>query len=136
MATLVRTWLGLAALGAGLIHLAVAAGAPPALLATFAVLGAAEVAWGAAALARRTVPVPRTALAGAMLPTLTWVGLLLAGAGTAHGATNMAGAHPADTLAASLPVGPMLAGSLLDLAIAAVLAVRLRLARPDVPTDE
>src|SRR3954454_12606569 len=105
MATLVRTWLGLAALGAGLIHLAVAAGAPPALLAAFAALGAAEVAWGAAALARWGVPVPRTALVAAMLPTLAWVGLLLAGAGGAHGAEHVAGAHPGDVaLAASLPV--------------------------------
>src|SRR3954452_14232196 len=120
MATLVRTWLGLAALGAGLIHLAVAAGAPPALLAAFAVLGAAEVAWGATALARRTVPVPRSALAGAMVPTLVWVGLLFAGADSAHGAAHASGVHPVGTvaLAATLPVGPMLAGSLLDLALA------------------
>lgn len=137
MAVLVRTWLGFAALGAGLIHLAVAAGAPPLLLAAFAALGAAEVAWGVAALARRTVPGPRTALAAATLPTLLWVGLLLADAGAVHGAAHAAGVHRSGgPEAAALPVGPMLAGSLLDLAVAAVLAVRLRRAGPDVPSPE
>jgi hypothetical protein len=134
MATLVRTWLGLAAMGAGLIHLAVAAAAPPALLATFAGLGAAEVAWGIAALARWTVPLPRTALAGAMLPTLVWVGLLLAGAGSSHGDGHAAGLHPmaaGSTLGTDLPVGPMLGATLLDLALAVVVALRLRRGRPE-----
>src|SRR3954451_17594280 len=105
MATLVRTWLRLAGLGAGLIHLAAAAGTPPALLATFAVLGAAEGAWGATALARRTVPLPCTAVAAAILPPLVWVRLLLAGAGSAHGTEHASGANPGgmDALAESLP---------------------------------
>jgi hypothetical protein len=138
MAVLVRTWLGFAALGAGLIHLAVAAGAPPLLLAAFAALGAAEVAWGVAALARSLVPLPRTALAVATLPTLLWVGLLLAGADGEHGAAHAAGVHPSGgpLAAAVLPVGSMLAAALLDLAVAAVLAVRLRRARPEVPRPE
>ena len=138
MAVLIRTWLGFAALGAGLIHLAVAAGAPSLLLATFAVLGAAEVAWGVAALGRRTVPIPRTALAAATLPTLVWVGLLLAGSPGTHGAAHAAGAHASGAMAAAaaLPLGPMLTGTVLDLAVAAVLAIRLRRARPEVPSPE
>jgi hypothetical protein len=139
MATLVRTWLGLAAMGAGLIHLAIAAGAQPVLLLALAALGAAELAWGITALARSTVPLPRMALAGAMLPTVLWVGLLLAGAGNAHEAAHVAGLHTASAapaLGTDLPVGSMLAGSVLDLAVAAVLAVRLRRARPDSPGRE
>src|SRR3954465_14034330 len=101
MATLVRTWLGLAALGAGLIHLAVAAGAPPALLPPLPPPragggggGAAPAAArGAPARARWGAPLPRPALGAAMLPPLAWVGLLLAGAGGAHGAEHVAGAH-------------------------------------------
>ena len=128
MAVMVRTWLGLAALGAGLIHLAVAAGAPPVLLATFAVLGAAEVAWGVSAFARSTVPLPRLALAGALVPTLVWVGTLLTGAGGAHagGSHSMTGTHAGPTAIAFLPAGPLLAGTVLGLAVAVVLAVRLR----------
>ena len=135
MATLVRTWLGLAALGAGLIHLAVAAAAAPVLLVAFAALGAAEVAWGVAALAGWTVPLPRTALAVAMLPTIVWVGLLLAGTGSMH--EHVTGQHAATSvLGGGLPVGSMLAGSVLDLAVAAVLALRLRRGRPESPGRE
>ena len=137
MRTLVRTWLGFAAIGAGLIHLAVAAGAPAALLATFAVLGAAEVAWGIAALARGTVPLPRMALAGALLPIVVWVGLLLASAGSEHGAGHDGGTQDMhDSLGSSLPVGPMLAASLLDLGLAAVLAIRLRRGGPERASAE
>jgi hypothetical protein len=134
MATMVRTWLGLAALGAGLIHLAVAAGAPPVLLAVFAALGAAELAWGVAALARWTVPFPRISVAAITVPTLLWVVLLLVAAGDVHGAAHASGTHTAamtGPLAAQLPVGPLLAAALLDISIAAVLAVRLRGGRPD-----
>jgi hypothetical protein len=135
MSTLVRTWLGLAALGAGLIHLAVAAGAPPVLLAVFSALGALEVAWAVGALSRWTVPLPRAAVPAAVLPTLVWVVLLLAGG--AHGVSHAGGAHPAGAvLAGELPVGPMLAASLLDLGIAAVLAVRLRRGREERPGRE
>jgi hypothetical protein len=137
MTTLVRTWLGLAALGAGLIHLAVAAGAPPGLLAAFAALGAVEAAWGVVALSRWTVPLPRASVAGAVLPTLLWVVLLLAGAevehGAAHGVAHAAAGMPG---ASVLPVGPLLAASLLDLGIAAVLAVRLRRGREERPGRE
>jgi hypothetical protein len=137
MAVLVRTWLGLAALGAGLIHLAVAAGAPPVLLAAFAALGAAEVAWGVAAFARSTVPLPRLAVAGAVLPTIVWVGTLFAGAGSSHaGAHLAAGMGSASTMTTLLPAGPMLAGTVLDLAVAVVLAVRLRRRRADAASPE
>ncbi|MDQ1531212.1 MAG: hypothetical protein QOE37_1317, partial [Microbacteriaceae bacterium] len=77
MSTLLRTWIGLAALGAGCIHLAVAAGAPFAVLLGFSVLGTAELAWAVAALARPAIPLPRTAFAGAVAAVAVEVAVLL-----------------------------------------------------------
>lgn len=128
MPTLLRTWTGLAALGAGCIHLAVAAGAPLAALLGFSLLGSAELAWAVAALARRQVPLPRLAFGGAAVAVLVEVGVLLVpAAGMHHGAsTTMPGAGP-------LPALPLLGAAVLDLAIAAVLAGLLR-RRPE-PSD-
>ena len=73
MTTMIRTWLGFAALGAGLVHLAVAAGAPLVSTLLLALIGVLEAAWGVTALAREHVPVPRIALAGAVLAVAGWV---------------------------------------------------------------
>jgi drug/metabolite transporter (DMT)-like permease len=73
-----------------------------------------------------------------MLPILVWVGLLLAGAGSAHGAGHVGGTHAAaaSALGTELPVGPMLAASLLDLTLAAALAVLLRRGRTEARGTE
>jgi hypothetical protein len=124
MSTLVRTWVGLAAVGAGLIHLGVAAGAPIAALLAYAALGAAEVAWGVAALARETLPLPRTALAGAAVAIGVELVSLLAPAGAGHGGMHMTGAA-----APAVPASSLLGAAVLDLAVAAALAVVLRRGR-------
>jgi hypothetical protein len=120
-----RTWLGLAALGAGLVHLGVAAGAPPVQTALLALLGIAEGGWGVTALARETVPVPRAALAGAAVAVAGWVAVLFAGAGSM---SHMAGMGGAGSGIALTPL-PMLGAAVLDLACAAGLAVVLRRGR-------
>ena len=128
MSTLLRTWIGLAALGAGCIHLAVAAGAPFAVLLGFSVLGTAELAWAVAALARPAIPLPRIAFAVAVTAVALEVAvLLLPAAGAHHGAGHHLGA------AAPVPGLPMLGAALLDLAVAAVLAGGLRRRRE--PTE-
>lgn len=102
-----RSALGFAALGAGLIHLALAVGAEPWLATALAVVGGAEFLWGVLAVSRPGVPIPRIGLVGALVPPALWVVLLLAAA---------TGPKPL----------PMLAATALDLAVAVLLAVGLR----------
>lgn len=93
-----RSTLGFAALGAGLIHVALAIGAEPWLAAGLVSVGAVEFLWGVLAVSRPGVPLPPTA----------WIVLLVA----------------------AVPEGPrplpMLAATLLDLAVAIGLASGLR----------
>ena len=102
-----RSALGFAALGAGLLHLALAVGSVPWLATGLAVVGGVEFLWGVLAVSRPGVPVPRAAIAGALAAPAAWVVLLLLGS---------------DGLRAL----PMLAATALDLAVAVVLAIGLR----------
>ncbi|MDH2443665.1 hypothetical protein QDR37_06885 [Amnibacterium sp. CER49] len=126
MSTLIRTWLGLAAIGAGLVHLGVAAGAPIPTLLVYTLLGAAEVVWGVAALARETLPLPRAALGGAALALVVELVSLLAPASAEHGGMHMSGGPMG---AAALPTASLLGAAVLDLAVAAGLAVVVRRGR-------
>jgi hypothetical protein len=129
MPTLLRTWIGLAALGAGCIHLAVAAGAPLAALLGFSLLGAAELAWAVAALARREIPLARLALGGAAAAVVVELGVLLVPAAGMHHGSGMALSAGMQ----SVPPLPLLGAAILDLGVAAVLAGVLR-RRPE-PSD-
>ena len=102
-----RSALGFAALGAGLVHLALAVGAPAWLATALAVVGGVEFLWGVLAVSRPGVPVPRVALAGALVPPAAWVVLLM---------LTTDGPRPL----------PMLAATALDLAVAVLLAIGLR----------
>jgi hypothetical protein len=126
VATLIRTWLGLGALGAGLVHLAVAAGSSPALLVPLVVLGAAEVAWGVTTLAREQAPVPRLALAIAAAEVVAVVAVLFLSAGAM---THMSSMATSGGTVAGAPAVPMLGAAVLDLGCAAALAVLLRRGR-------
>jgi hypothetical protein len=103
-----RSTLGFAALGAGLIHVALAIGAEPWLAAGLVSVGAVEFLWGVLAVSRPGVPLPRAAIVGALVPPTAWIVLLVA----------------------AVPEGPrplpMLAATLLDLAVAIGLASGLR----------
>ena len=105
---LTRAALGFAALGAGLIHLALAVGAAPVLATGLLVVGGAEFLWGVLSTARPEALVPRVAIAGALVPPAAWVVLLLAG--TPDGPRPL----------------PMLAATVLDLAVAIGVATALR----------
>ena len=108
-----RSALGFAALGAGLLHLALAVGSVPWLATGLAVVGGAEFLWGVLAVSRPGVPLPRAATTGALLPPAAWIVLLLLGT---------EGPRPL----------PMLAATALDLAVAVLLAIGLRRApRPE-----
>lgn len=123
MPAITRTWLAFAAIGTGLIHLALVLGAPVALGIPLAVLGLAEFGWGVLAFARETVLLPRAALVVAAVPVTGWTLLLVV--------SSVAGAPE---LAASLGFLPLAVSSLFELFAAAVLGAHLRRARqPDAP---
>ena len=68
-----RAALGFAALGAGLLHLALAVGAAPLLATGLIVVGAAEFLWGVLTVSRPEALLPRVTLVGALVPPTAWV---------------------------------------------------------------
>ena len=125
MGQLARTWLGLCALGAGIVHLAVAAGSQPALLALFVLIGIAELGWGVAALARPALLRPGLAIAGALVPVAVWAAQLLGGADDMGGMAGMS-TRQMPSMASALPAAAMLGATALDLVLAVGLALVLR----------
>ncbi|MDO4017305.1 hypothetical protein QKG38_00050 [Clavibacter michiganensis] len=115
MSLLIRHWLALAALGAALIHLAVGAGSPPAAMVALLLIGVAEGAWAIAVLRSDRLPVPGWAALGALVPVAGWALLVTA-----------AVVMSAPGITSDLPAIPMLAATLLDLVVAAVVGHHLR----------
>ncbi len=111
----IRHWLALAALGAALIHLAVGAGSPPAAMVALLLIGVAEGAWAIAVLRSDRLPVPGWAALGALVPVAGWALLVTA-----------AVVMSAPGITSDLPAIPMLAATLLDLVVAAVVGRHLR----------
>lgn len=110
-----RTWLAFAAIGAGIIHLALVISSPlPVALALLAV-GALETAWGALVLARGRIARPRAVLFSALLPVLGWAILV-----------TLSTVFVRPDLASPLGFIPMGIASVLDLAVALALAIALR----------
>ncbi len=120
MTELLRIWTAIAALGAGLVHLALAVGAPPALAVPTALLGTAGIGWGALTFARGGPPAPRVALFVATAPVLGGVALSLAPAPVASAAVSSLSADGGLTFA--IAVG-------LDAAVAVLLALGVRTSR-------
>lgn len=115
MSTITRSWLAFAAIGAGLIHVALVIGSPLPLGIVLAVLGLTEFGWGVLTFARESVALPRVALVVALVPVLAW-GLLLV--------TSSVAEMPA--IAASFGFLPLAIASLFELFAAAVLGMHLR----------
>ncbi|WP_375387410.1 hypothetical protein [uncultured Amnibacterium sp.] len=116
-----RTWPGLAAIGAGLIHLGSAPEAPPVVLAVLVLVGGAELLWGVAALGQPVPPAPvgaGVALMGVAL--LTAEALLLPPAAAQRGSEVSFG----------LSTGAVLGAAALDLALGGLLALHLGRGRP------
>lgn len=117
MSQITRTWLGFAAIGAGLVHLALVIGSPLPIAVVVLLLGLTEIAWGVITFARDSIPAPRVASAVAITPLLAWI--LLVVVATMRDAAWLA----------SLPVLPMAIASVFELFAVAVLALHLRQAR-------
>ncbi|KQQ22260.1 hypothetical protein ASF48_03365 [Rathayibacter sp. Leaf299] len=106
MNPLVRGWAASAALGAGLVHFCLASVRDDAWLAALVLLGAGELAWAVAVLARGRILLPRVVLAVAVATAAGSVLALTAGI-------------LRDPL-------PSLAGGVLQLAAAGLVAASLR----------
>ena len=109
MRHVIRTWTAMAALGAALIHLAVAASAPMPFLAAFAAAGAAEIAWSVVTLIRGRFPLPRIVPVLALVPSAIWA------IGVVVGSESSA-----------LPFLALGASTMLSVAIAIVVALETR----------
>lgn len=77
MSAITRTWIAFAAIGTGLIHVALVIGSPLALALPLAILGSVEFAWGVLAFTRDRLPTPRVAMVVAVAPLVLW-GVLVA----------------------------------------------------------
>ncbi|MCU1440564.1 MAG: hypothetical protein JWP85_1561 [Rhodoglobus sp.] len=122
MPTITRTWVAFAAIGTGLIHVALVIGSPLPLGIVLAVVGLVEFGWGVLAFARETVAFPRVALVLAIAPVVLW-GLLLVSSAISD----------TPELAGSLGLVPLGIATLFELFIAGVLAVHLRRSDPEQP---
>ncbi|KQQ93237.1 hypothetical protein ASF62_16090 [Leifsonia sp. Leaf325] len=118
-----RAWPPLAALGAGLIHLAVAASAPAVLAVLLAVIGIAEVVWGVAVLRAGQPVLVRLALVVSSASSALWVAV-------AFSLMAVGAAEPA----ASVPLLPLVAATVFTLSVAVVCARSLRRADAAVVT--
>ncbi|PJJ73667.1 hypothetical protein CLV46_3263 [Diaminobutyricimonas aerilata] len=114
MTQVTRLLIALAAVCAGLIHLALVVGSPVPIAVFAAAIGTAELAWGLITFVRDRIEAPVVVLSVALFPLVGWAAIVAAGA--VSGATE----------AAALPVLPLGIAAVFDLAIALVIARRLR----------
>ncbi|MBC7725209.1 MAG: hypothetical protein H7146_10750 [Burkholderiaceae bacterium] len=115
MSPITRTWLAFAAIGAGLVHLALVISSPAPFAVVLVGLGIAEFGWGVLTFARANLPAPRLVRVVAIVPLLAW-SLLAVAAGVFH----------TPWLVTSLPLMPMAVAGLFELFAAAAISVHLR----------
>ena len=107
MSTVRRCWAAFAAVGAGLIHLALVVNAALPAGITLAIIGIAEFGWGVLVLFDGRFLVARLAVGAALIPGGLWIVALLLGG-------------------PSMQAVPLAAATVLDFVMAGVLAVSLR----------
>ena len=128
MTPVIRMWLGFAALGAALIHLAVGAGAPLPLAILLVGFGIAELGWAIVTLVRAQPIALRVTLGAVLIPVFVFAATATLGSGL--------GVSAAET---GLPIYPMLIASLFNLFLAGSLAIIIRQshnAKPASATDK
>ncbi|MEV8252700.1 hypothetical protein AB0O95_01915 [Rhodoglobus sp. NPDC076762] len=118
MSAITRTWIAFAAVGTGLIHVALVIGSPLALGIPLAILGVVEFGWGILAFTRDTLPFTRIAMVVAVTPLVAWALLMTA-----------ASVFQNPALGASLDVVPWGIAALFQLFVAGTLAFHKRRAR-------
>ena len=110
MSAIPRSWVAFAAVGAGLIHLALAITAIVPLNVVLVIIGLAEFVWGVLGFARETLIAPRVVVGLILLPVGGWVMLLVV----------------APEAAASLGFVPLAVATLFALFVSIMIAVQLR----------
>ncbi|QYH34936.1 hypothetical protein [Salinibacterium sp. M195] len=115
MSAIIRTWIAFAAVGTGLIHVALVIGSPLALGIPLAVLGFVEFGWGILAFTRDQLPFARAAMVVAIAPLVAW-GLLI----------TAASLFQAPALGAILDVVPWGIAAIFQLSVAGMLARQSR----------
>ena len=110
-----RSWLAFAAIGTGLIHLALVINSPLPIAIVLAAFGIVELGWGVLTFAKEQIIAPRVVLIAATAPIVAWSLLVVA-------ATVFEGV----TVVSSLGVFPLAVATLFELFIACVIAVHLR----------
>lgn len=114
---ILRAWVSFAAIGTGLIHLAMVLSAPLWLAIPLTVLGMVEFGWGVLTFASDPPLVPLAAIVVAIVPVLAWITLL-----------TMAGSIP--EIANPSTLVPLGIASVFELFVAAVLGRQLQRPRP------
>jgi hypothetical protein len=92
---LLSAWLALAALGSGVVHLALGYSAAPPLGVILDVFGAAELGWGIVTLSIERPPIPRTWRLVVLVPIAVWaVSVVVATVSAVPAATSRLGFVP------------------------------------------
>ena len=79
MSPITRAWIAFAAVGAGLVHLALAVSAPALLAVLLAVVGIAEFGWGVMVTFDERFLAPRVAVIAVLAPIGLWIAALAFG---------------------------------------------------------
>ena len=77
MSPITRSWVAFAAVGAGLIHLALVISAPTLVGILFAVVGVAEFGWGVLVVFDGRFLAPRIAVIAVLAPIALWIAALV-----------------------------------------------------------
>ena len=118
MSQIRRAWLGFAAIGAGLIHLAMVVSSPVPVAIVLVGLGVTEFGWGVLTFAKDRLIGASAARIVAIGPVIVWSMLVVA-----------ATVFDAAWLASFLPLIPMAIATVFELFAVAVLSLHLRLSR-------
>ena len=118
MSQITRTWLGFAAIGTGLIHLALVVSSPLPAAIILVGLGVTELGWGVLAFAKNSLIGASAARIIARGPMIVWSVLVVA-----------AILFDAAWLASFLPLIPMAIATVFELFAVAVLSLHLRPSR-------
>lgn len=113
MGPVARSWVAFAAVGAGLVHLALAVSAPPVVGILFAAVGVAEFGWGVLVVFDGRFLAPRIAVIAVLAPIALWIAALVT-------ALDPGAFRPF----------PLAVATLLELFIAVAIGLALRRAKP------
>lgn len=114
MSVITRSWIAFAAVGSGLIHLALVLSSPVVVGALLAVIGIAGFGWGVLVMFDERFLAPRVAVIAALAPIVIWLAVLFVGT---------------PELSAGFRPFPLAIATVLELFVAGAIALHLRRGR-------